>query len=180
MSEQSSSLGWLLRSPFHQQLQLIYNVGHVGVVWVFSHRCVRCFAFISSVFIFPLPHPLKIPTVLLEFESNMHMHVYMHICMHIYIHIYEGRGGGVCVYGLCCQTVKEFMKPCIFSHATARHPLVSLFSWKLTIYSSSLFSISELFSILWHLSDLLNIDHWLLLLFMMAWTWLKPSELHMS
>lgn len=90
MSERSSSPGWLLQSPFHEQLQLIYNVGHVGVVWVFSHQCVRCFALISSDFIFPLPHPswvpLKIPTVLSELESNIHIH----ICIHIWR---DGEGG---------------------------------------------------------------------------------------
>lgn len=70
---------------------------------------------------FPTPSPflgaLKIPTVLSELESNMHIH----ICIHIWR---DGGGRG----WLFSQTVKEFTKPCTPLMQLYGTLLVSLFS----------------------------------------------------
>lgn len=133
MLEQSSSLGWLLQSPFHEQVQLIYNVGCVGVVWVFLP--LLCVLLCINFFRFHLPTPSPFLGAFEDSHSSLwtwvkyaytYIYAYLYVCTYVYIY---GGGGGV--MGFFSQTVKEFTKPCISCHATVWHPTGKLILLKI-------------------------------------------------
>lgn len=99
VSEQSSSPGWLLQSPFHEQVQLIYNVGCVGVVWVFLP--LLCVLLCINFFRFHLPTPSPFLGAFEDSHSSLwtwvkyaYTYIYMYICMYVHMYTYMGGCGG--------------------------------------------------------------------------------------